>query len=65
MAAVATGMRAARSTLDAGAARGARVGVELVPEMPAAPHLTLDTGEGIAPERLAQTLMDAWERRDV
>ncbi|MDC8014363.1 adenylyl-sulfate kinase [Tahibacter soli] len=61
----ASAVRAARSPLYADAERGARVGVELVPEFPASPHLTLDTGAGIAAETLSLTLVDAWEHRHV
>ena len=57
--------RAARSTLYADATRGARVGVELPPEFPVAPHLTLDTGVEASVDYLARTLIDAWDRRDV
>ena len=57
--------RAARSTLYADAARGERVGVELPPEFPFAPHLALDTDTDMPVEYLARMLLDTWEHRDV
>lgn len=57
--------RLSRRALYRDASQGARVGVEIVPEYPRAPHLTLvtDTGEPVA--QLARTLVEAWERRRV
>ena len=57
--------RLQRSPLYADASQGARVGVELAPEYPQAPHLTLDTDAELSPDDLARMLAEAWEARRV
>lgn len=58
-------VRASRKALYADASQGARVGVEVEPEFPRAPHLTFDTDAGEAAENLAQQLVATWEKRRV
>jgi adenylylsulfate kinase-like enzyme len=57
---------ARRSPLYAGTT-GPRVGIELDPEFPRAPHLTLRSGgsDAVSPADLAESVLAAWDQRDV